>query len=402
MWKTSDVSDKHYKIGDVLEVTVEKIIPNGLGLCFAENLTVFVPLSVAGDRLRVEIAKMQGRRAAFARIVEITEPSEQRVEPECVYFGTCGGCDFQQMTYAEQLAAKVGILRDCLKRIGKIEYEPEIPIIASPREYGYRLRTQLHADPQTEKLGYFKRQSHRIIDAKSCPILLPELERNLQNLRENLPWKDLPNKPVNIETAGGEQAVSVYADELIEPTAEIFYELGGKKFFFNARSFFQGNAFLLEELVETAVAGASGRSALDLFCGVGLFSLFLAERFERVFGVEANERAIEFARKNADHARLANVEFYAARVKDFLYENEFEDLDFILLDPPRSGVKRGTLEKIAGLNAQKITYVSCNPSTLARDLQILVENEYAVENITALDLFPQTHHVETVVHLSRR
>ncbi len=358
-----------------------------------------MPLAVKGEKLRVEIKKRQGK-TAFAQIVEILEPSGERVEPPCVYFGTCGGCDFQQMSYEAQLEAKVEIIRDCLQRIGKIEFEDEIKIIPSPKQYGYRLRTQFHADIKSKKIGFFKRQSHQVIDAETCPILVPELEKNLNDLRRNLDWRDFSEEMINIETASGNEGkVSVYAEELLEPTNEIFYETGGRKIFFNARSFFQGNAFLIKDLVETAIENASGKTALDLYCGVGLFSIFLAEKFEKVFGVEANKTAIEFARKNAEHARITNAEFYAERVKAFLKENEFETPDFILLDPPRSGVKRGTLCKIIDLNAPRITYVSCNPSTLARDLQIFIEKDYKIEKITALDLFPQTHHVETVVHL---
>ncbi len=393
--------NKPYKLDQILEVTVQKIIPNGLGLCFAENLTVFVPLSVTGDKLRVKIRKLQGK-TAFAKIVEILEPSENRIEPKCIYFGTCGGCDFQQMAYETQLESKVGIIQDSLKRIGRIDFAGEIPIIASPNEYGYRLRSQWHIDSRQKKIGYFKRQSHDVIDAKSCPILVPELEATLKDLQENLEYETLFAELINVEAASGANGkVSVYSEELIEPTYEIFYDLSGERFYFNAKNFFQGNAFLIKDLVATAIENASGRTALDLYCGVGLFSLALANNFEKVHGVEANSEAIDFAAKNAAHQRISNVEFHDVRVKSFLNENRFDDLDFILLDPPRSGVKRGTLEQIAKLDTKKITYVSCNPSTLARDLQILLEQEYKIEKITALDLFPQTHHVETVVQMKK-
>ncbi len=392
---------KKYKIDETLEVRVEKIVPNGLGLCFAENLTVFVPLSVKGDKLRVKIRKLQGK-TAFAKIVEILEPAEDRIKPKCIYFGTCGGCDFQQMAYESQLEAKIGIIKDSLRRIGKIDFEDEIPIIASPKEYNYRLRSQWHIDSRKKKIGYFKRQSHDVIDAKSCPILIPELEATLKDLQENLDYETLFAEMVNVEAASGENGeVSVYSEELVEPTYEIFYELNGEKFHFNAKSFFQSNKFLIKDLVETAIENAEGRTALDLYCGVGLFSLSMAGSFEKVHGVEANKEAIGFAVKNAEHARISNVEFHDERVKSFVNENNFADVDFVLLDPPRSGVKRGTLENITKLEAERITYVSCNPSTLARDLQILLEKNYKIEKITALDLFPQTHHVETIVQLKK-
>lgn len=373
-------------------------MPNGLGLAFGENLTLFVPLAAVGDRVRVRVTQIKGK-TAFAEIVEVLEPSKDRVKPPCVYFGTCGGCDFQQMNYAAQLEAKVGIVRDCLKRIGRIDFAGEIPIIASPNELNYRLRAQWHYDADTNKIGYFKRQTHQIINAETCPILFPELENAMQTLRESLKDEVFQEKLVNIEAAAGKNGVSVFTEELLTPTDEIFIEANGKKYFFNAKSFFQGNAFLVEDLVKTAIEGAKGKTALDLFCGVGLFSLALADNFEKVIGVEENPSAIEFANKNAEINRLTNAEFHDARVKDFLHENDLSGIDFILLDPPRSGVKQGTLTKIARLKAQKIVYVSCNPSTLARDLQILLDHQYEIESITALDLFPQTHHVETIVKL---
>ena len=394
---------KTYEIGGKLEVTVEKIVPNGLGLCFAENLTVFVPLSVKGDRLRVEIRELKGK-TAFASIEDVLEDSEHRTEPVCEYFGTCGGCDFQQMTYDAQLAAKIGIIHDNFRRIGKIELEDEIQIIPSPEQYGYRLRSQWHADTRGEKIGYFKRQSHDVVDAKSCVVLVPELETQLNRLREDVPWTTYFSEKVHIEAASGSDGqTSVYSEELLEKTKEISFDVNGDKFFFNAKTFFQGNKFLVEKLVDTAIRNASGETAVDLFCGAGLFSIPLARKFQKVLAVETYDVSIEFAKKNVEHAGVENVELFHGRIKQFLSDGvtNDENINFLLLDPPRSGVKKATLEMIINLEADHISYVSCNPSTLARDLAILIEDGYKVDSVTALDLFPQTHHVETVVHLKR-
>ena len=165
---------RQYKTGDLLEVHIEKIVPRGLGLAFAEKLTVFVPLSVSGDDLRVRIVEIK-KRTAFAEIVEIKQPGTQRVAPPCEYFGRCGGCDFQQMSYAAQLEAKVGIIRDCLHRIGKIEYEADILVVPSPQEFSYRSRARWHIERDQKAIGYFAPDSHDVIDIASCPILTPEL-----------------------------------------------------------------------------------------------------------------------------------------------------------------------------------------------------------------------------------
>jgi tRNA/tmRNA/rRNA uracil-C5-methylase (TrmA/RlmC/RlmD family) len=383
-----------------LEVSIEKIVPNGFGLAFADNLTVFVALAAFGDRLRVRIKEKKGK-VAFAEIVEILEPSAERVEPECVYFGRCGGCDFQQLNYEAQLEAKVGIIRDCLTRIGKINYEREIAVIGSPRAYGYRSRAQWHVDSRRKKLGYFKRSSHEIIDVETCPILTPEMQKTLTDLRENINWESFWSNVAEIEAASAGEQISVYSSEIVEPTPEISFSAAGEKYFYDAQSFFQGNPFLIEPLIETAIGGAGGAAALDLYCGVGLFTLPLARKFQKVTGVEASERAVEFAKRNVEQARLENADIFAENVSEWLTENadDLREIDFVLLDPPRAGTEKETIENLLKIKPKEISYVSCEPSTLARDLRILCESLYHIESITAIDLFPQTHHVETVVRL---
>ena len=391
-----------YEVGDFIEITVDKIVPNGLGMCFAEGLTIFVPLSATGDRVRAEIRKIQGK-VAFARIVEVLEPSKHRSEPVCAYFGECGGCDFQQMNYRAQLDAKVGIVRDCLERIGKLTYENEIPIIPSPEQYRYRLRAQWHADTSSKKIGYYKRQSHDIVDATSCPILIPTLEDKLNDLRESLPWNEFFSEHLNIEAASdANENVSIYSEEILEPTAELAIEVSNQTFFYNATSFFQANLFMLEQLVATAIGEFEGEHALDLYCGVGLFSIPLGKRFNSVLGIESSDESFQMANRNARRARSENVRFISSQVREFLADaaSDQGSPDLILLDPPRSGVKPKVLKLLADLGAANISYVSCNPSTLARDIKGLGEYGYRVTDITTLDMFPQTHHVETVVYLS--
>lgn len=382
---------------------IEKIVPNGFGLAFAENLTVFVPLSAAGDRLRVRVNQLKGK-TAFAEIVEILHASPERTEPRCPYFGRCGGCDFQQLKYEAQLKAKVGIIRDCLTRIGRINYEPEISIVGSPSHYEYRSRAQWHVDTRRKKIGYFQRKSHDIIDVEICPILKPELQAVLTELRETIAWESFWSETIEIESAIGDGEVSIYSAEIIEPTEEISFTANGEKYLHDATSFFQGNPFLIEQLIETAVANAAGETALDLYCGVGLFTLPLARSFRRVVGVEGYDKAVDYAEKNVENARLSNVKFHRENVSDWLRENSetMKNLDFLLLDPPRSGTEKETVESILRLRPKQISYVSCEPSTLARDLKIFVENGYSVDSIAALDLFPQTHHVETVVRLKNQ
>ena len=384
-------------------MTIEKIVPNGFGLGFAKKLTVFVSLAAVGDKVRVKINQVKGK-TAFAEIVEVLEPSPDRTAPRCPYFGRCGGCDFQQLNYQAQLAAKIGIVRDCLTRIGRIDYQKEIPIIGSPRDYEYRSRAQWHVNTRKRKIGYFQRKSHDIIDVETCPILTPELEATLKDLRQEIAWETYSREMVEIESATAGGAVSVYSPEIIEPTEEIVFTAYGEAYRHDATSFFQGNPFLIEALIEAALNGAAGEMAIDLYCGVGLFTLPLARKFQKVFGVEGYDKAIDYAEKNTEHAGLSNVEFSRENVSVWLTENQInlKKPEFLLLDPPRSGTDKETVEGILKLQPKQISYVSCEPSTLARDLKIFCENDYLIEAITALDLFPQTHHVETVVRLKNQ
>lgn len=390
-----------YKVGDRLEVTIKKIVPQGLGLAFNENLTLFVPLSAADDKLSVKIFQLKGK-TAFAEIESVIEPSPLRIEPPCPYFGRCGGCDFQQMTYEAQLSAKLDMIRDSLKRIGKIEFENEIPIIASPKPFEYRSRTQWHLETRQKKIGYFKRNSHDIIDIEHCLILDPALDNTLKEQRNTLNWDGFWANRAEIEAVcGSDGGVSVYSPEIMEPTEDISFKVGDFKYLYSAQSFFQGNQLLMEQLLDTALSGASGKHALDLYCGVGLFTLPLATKFENVFGVEGSEQAIEFAKRNTTNAGIENISFAAESVGEFLAGRELEGTDFVLLDPPRTGTEKDVIDKIVKLKPLDLSYVACDPAMLARDLRQLLDGGYTIESITALDLFPQTHHVETVVRLKR-
>lgn len=387
---------------EIYELKIERIVPKGLGIGFAEKMTFFVLLTAAGDVVKVKINQKKGK-IAFAEVIEVLKPSPERVEPPCVYFGKCGGCDFQQMNYQAQLSAKIGIIKDCLKRIGKIELEKEIEIIGSPREFNYRARAAWHLDTQSRKIGYFKRNSHEIIDVAECPILTEDLQKTLTDLHENVEWETFWANRVEIEAANSDGKVSIYSDEILEPTEELVFSAYGEQYLYSANCFFQGNSFLINTLIEKAVGDISGKNALDLYCGVGLFTLPLARKFDKVTGVEGNRKAIEFARKNIENARIENAEVFAESVSEWLIENasNLENIDFVLLDPPRTGAEKETVEEILRLKPKQISYVSCEPSVLARDLRILIDGGYVIESIVAVDLFPQTHHVETLVKLTR-
>lgn len=385
-----------YKKGDSLEVRVEKIVPRGFGLGFAEKLTVLTALAAPGDLLRVRLTEVK-KRLAFAEIEEIIEPGPDRQVPPCKYFGTCGGCNFQQMTPDAQRRAKIGIIDDCLRRIGKIDYDGQIGMVASGSDLDYRSRARWHF--ANDKLGYLKRDSHEVVDVNECPILTRELEAVLLEARETVMSGRALSDVGEIEAASSSCGQSVYSRDLAESERDLVARVDDREYLYSARTFFQANRTNLGGLISAAIAGAAGATAWDLYSGVGLFTLPLALEFDRVVAVEASDIASAFARRNVDRAGLQNVQIESAGVGDFLRERGTSKIGFVLLDPPRSGTEEGVIERIASVRPRFISYVSCEPSILARDLRKLVDAGYDIESITAVDLFPQTHHVETVVRL---
>lgn len=383
-----------------IAVTIERILPGGAGLAHADGQTLLVALAAPGDRIRARIERVQGR-VAFASIAEIISPSPVRIEPACPYFGRCGGCDFQQLSYEAQLKAKVGIIRDCLRRIARIELTSEIPIMASPNIWHYRSRAQWQHDPQKRRLGYFERASHRVCDVAACPVLVPELEATLESLREQMKEGALPQGLSEFQAVAGDDGSSLAPPVTKLPTREVSRTIGGHRYRFSADSFFQINHELLETLIAAAMPEARGDTAVDLYCGAGLFTLPLAQRFERVYGVEAHATAISYARRNLQDAHLDNATFETASVSEWLteYQERLAPVDFVLLDPPRAGAEDGAIDGILALRPRRISYISCDPATLARDLKALIAGGYRLDSLAAFDMFPQTHHVETVAHL---
>lgn len=386
-------------IGDVVEVTTERLAFGGDAVARHEGLAIFVPFAAPGERLRIRITE---RKRNYARgvIEEILAPSPARRAPPCSYFGECGGCQLQHLSYDEQLRAKSGFVRDALARIGRIPWDREI-VIRSAAELGYRSRAQVKIESTSDQLriGFNHAASHSVCDVESCPVLAPELDRAFQRLRSSLASSDTAiEQPAEVEMALGQTGVD------LEPAmkgflgAPLSQRIGDMTYSFSASTFFQVNNLLLEDFAREATADYSGRLAVDLYAGVGLFTLQLARSFDRVIGVESDSRAARFARQNISDNKVTNVEFHNARVESWLRGlNSVPDL--ILLDPPRAGAAEA-MDEIAKLKPARIAYVSCDPATLARDLRKLIDARYSLSSVVAFDLFPQTYHVETIAKLT--
>ncbi len=384
---------------EIIEVEVERILPGGMGLAHADGKTVFVSLAAPGDRLRVRVERVQGN-VLFASVVEILAPSPVRVEPPCPYFGRCGGCDFQQLSYEAQLAAKTGIIRDCLQRIARLDQVPEFMVHPSPNDWRYRVRATWQIDQELREIGYYERGSRRVCDVTDCAVLMPELQQTLERVR-NTEWAGFPPDLKHLDVVAGEDGVSLSPPFAEFETNELSLRVGNESYRYNAEAFFQINPALLPALIEFALSDVGGETALDLYCGVGLFTLPLARRFAKVIGVEANSVAVRFGRRNL--TGLTNARMVTATVADWMRTNArgVGAVDFVLLDPPRAGAESVVIKGILELGPGQVSYVSCDPATLARDLKKLIAGGYAIESIAGFDLFPQTHHVETVVRLRR-
>jgi 23S rRNA (uracil1939-C5)-methyltransferase len=384
-----------------MEIQIERILPGGMGLAHAGGKTVFVSLAAPGDKVRVRVEREQGN-VLFASILEVLTPSPVRVEPPCPYFGRCGGCDFQQLTYEAQLAAKAAIISDCLQRIARLDPVPPITIHPSPNNWRYRVRATWQIDPEKRQIGYYERGSRRVCDVADCAVLMPALQETLERVRAT-DRADFPAELKHLDAVAGENGVSLSPAFAEFETNELSLRVGNEVYQYNAESFFQINPALLPQLIEFALSDAGGRMALDLYCGVGLFTLPLSRRFANVVGVEANAVATRFARRNLQQAGLTNARVLTATVAGWMRANSRStgEVDLVLLDPPRAGAESVVIKGMLDLRPNRISYVSCDPATLARDLKKLIAGGYAVEAIAGFDLFPQTHHVETVVLLRR-
>ena len=394
--------------GDVIEVTAERLAYGGEAVARYDGLAVFIPFAAPKEQLRVRITE-QKKTFARAVIERVLEPSPFRREPPCRYFGNCGGCQLQHLTYEAQLESKIGFVRDALERIGRIDWPHEIKV-KSAAEFGYRSRTQVKIDWQSRRVGFNRARSNAVCDVESCPILVPQLDQALASLRVAV---DDAGESAHsefrfsqIDMAAGESGVALEPSIAGLPGGPLRQVAHNAVYNFGPSTFFQSNPQLLDDLIDESVgpsSGASGDLAIDLYAGVGLFTIQMARSFKRVIGVESDSRTAKFAFENIGANELTNVEFQTSGVEPWLrrfLDTKPSSPDLILLDPPRTGAAE-SVALVAELKPSRITYVSCDPATLARDLRVLVDSGYELSRITAVDLFPQTYHIETVVALTR-
>ena len=372
---------------------------------------MFAPFVLPGERIRAQ-AEQEKPRLVRARMLEVLDAAPDRVTPPCPVFGVCGGCHYQHAPYEFQFEAKRQILREELRRLGKIEAPEEIATV-SAEAFGYRNRVQLHVEET--RLGYREARSHRLVSVNGCPVASPKVEQAIAALNRMARDSRWPRFMRSLEIFTDEQQVQINVLETERPVARRFFDWCGSEiegvvegaldyrgdFRVSSNSFFQVNRFLVDRLVEIALADAQGESATDLYAGVGLMSLPLARRFASVTAIESGAGAVRDLWFNAERAGLTNVQALQQTAEEHLGQVE-KAPDFLVADPPRAGLGKGVVTRLAELKPRRLVIVACDPATLARDLAGLLAAGYQIERMTLVDLFPQTYHVETVIHLQIR
>ncbi|RWR04838.1 23S rRNA (uracil(1939)-C(5))-methyltransferase RlmD [Siminovitchia fortis] len=454
------MSKQHVPIkkNDEIDVIFEDLTHDGKGVAKVDGYPLFVAGVLPGEKAKIKVTKLN-KGYGFGSLVELYEKSEFRIEPDCPIFAECGGCQLQHISYEGQLQAKEKQVRDVLGRIGKLENVKVHPVLGMKNPWHYRNKAQVPIGEREGGLvgGFYKQRSHEIIDMEACLIQQEENDEVLQKVKAICGefgiraynekshkgtlrhimirsgkvtgeimvvlitrTPDIPNRRKLVERIVSEvpgiksvvQNVNTKRTNVIfgEQTnvlwgEEFIYDyIGDVKFAISARSFYQVNPDQTKVLYDKALeyAGLSGEeTVIDAYCGIGTISLFLAQRANKVYGVEIVPEAIEDAMRNAELNGITNVEFEVGEAEKVIpqwYEQGVQ-ADVLVVDPPRKGCDETLLETIIEMKPKKLVYVSCNPATLARDLRILEDGGYETMQVQPVDMFPHTTHVECVAKL---
>ena len=435
-----------------MKLTIDKVIYGGQGLAripaddaARAGLSVFVPFTLPGEIVEAEITQ-EHRGYSVAQARQIVEASEFRATPPCKWFATCGGCQLQHASYSYQVELKREMLRESLTRAGVLDL-PEVETLAGePLRYRNRIRLQIQTRPEFS-IGYRQAKSHRMTAIDGCPIAAPLLERCIGVMRTLGASGGVPVDAQEIELFTNHDQSELFATIWARPHAgkrekayqEFFenlqrempqlvgaqmlvthqggvrspraplqwgrqsvnYRVAEREYTVSAGSFFQVNCTLLDEFLAAVIGDESGALAWDLYAGVGLFSVALAERFERVIAVESSAAACKDLRHNL---RGTRAEYVQASTMNFLRQSislKQDVPDLVLLDPPRAGVGVDAAKMLTDLGPRRIIYVSCDPATLGRDLAALIQSGYRLLRLQLVDMFPQTYHMETIATLQR-
>jgi tRNA/tmRNA/rRNA uracil-C5-methylase (TrmA/RlmC/RlmD family) len=393
-------------VGDLIEVSIHDVAASG-GVARQEGEVVFVPYSIAGERIRARVTSLR-KNFVLAETVEILEASPHRVQPQCPYYGPrptapgaampCGGCQYQHIAYAEQLAIKKRQIIATLQRIGGIAEPPVSDPIPSPQPYGYRNKTTMQVDPRRKFIGFHAVDHRTPLDIERCVILAEPLNQALATYRAAPPPAERPyTLLLRLDTRG---MVGSGSQVLEETVAGVALQVP-------ANGFFQVNSTLTNELVAQVrqrVTAAGHRHLLDAYCGVGLFSIALAGQLDAAVGIEFDKHATVWARKNARRLDYRHLRFFEGPVEAHIrgaLELLPANKTTLLVDPPRAGLSDAVLASVAAAALPQIVYVSCDFGTFARDAKFLLSHGYNLAGVQPVDLFPQTSHCEVIGEFKR-
>ncbi len=359
------------KLGSEFELRVDALAAGGEGVGRHAGLVVFVPRSAPGDRLRVRVTRAQ-RRWVRAEIVSILESGPHRREARCAHYARCGGCDWMHMDEEEQTRARIEIVCEALRRIGGLSELPAIEQVASPRAFGYRSRARVAV--AGGRVGFRERGAREVVDVDLCPILDAGAQARLTELRSDPP------------ASRGEVEIDSYGGEL---------RVGSRVYRIGPGAFFQPNGALWERWYQIVVeACGTGQLAVELYAGVGFYTVGLERSFERVIAVERGNAARWAERNTHGSVIRAAVEDWAPRELGRIAP------ELVLLNPPRTGCHKSVLDAVRESGASRAVYVACDPATLARDLRRCI-GDMELVRLVVMDSLPQTHHVEVVAVLER-
>jgi len=413
---------------DLLTVKLEKFVYGGDALgrvpdpqTGSGDRVVFVPFALPGETVSVRVIE-QKRSHLRAGLVEVLHPSPERIPPKCTHFGVCGGCAYQQLSYPAQLQVKTGILVDQLARIGKIQDPPVQPMIASPRGWNYRNHVQFHLS-SLGKLGYIQANGRDMFPISECHLPEPALNNlwpglefdpglGLERVSLRLGMEDeimlvlesANPEPPELELEAALSVVHLAGEDMVVMAGDdhITMSVKGRAFRVSAASFFQVNTGMAGEMVQHMLEHLPVNprtTLLDVYCGVGLFSAFFAGRVGHLIGIESSPSACQDFTANLDE--FDHVELYEASAEAVLPGLEVKP-DVVIADPPRAGLDKRALEALLALRPASIAYVSCDPSTLARDAARLISGGYRLVQVTPFDLFPQTYSIESISFFEKK
>jgi len=391
------------RTGDHITVTIDTVAFGGEGLGRVGRMVLFVPFTVEGDVVEAQVTEVR-KRFARGRWTKLITPSPHRVEPRCLYHGSCGGCSYQHIDYGHQLRLKRRQVVDAFERIGGTPAPPVSDVVPSPLIYGYRGKAEFHIERASDRplrIGFMDGSGARLVDVKRCEIVEESINERLEVLRGEAVGA---MAPVN-----GER-FTIWSDAWQENTeapsagrtAVVQRIVGDHSFVVPSDGFFQANTVLVDRLVEEVrrASGLKGQERIiDAYCGSGLFSLFLASEAREITGIETNGDAVRCAMVNAERAGFDNVRFIQGDAGEMLsrrFAASGGAVDVLILDPPRTGCDVKTLSAVSQIGPPKLIYVSCNPATQARDVRYLLDKGFRLQELLPIDMFPQTAHIEVI------